>query len=109
MEVEAAVTDTSAQSNASAAGEDMALRRAALGGGAPGGGTVGGGRGSLLVDGEQEDRRTFLTDAGLPADPLHSQPSAEACADAAVAGEQTDSVEAGEEAGGGAPVDWDAV
>lgn len=31
------------------------------------------------------------------------------CAGAAVAGEQTDSVEAGEEAGGGAPVDWDAV
>ncbi len=35
-------------------------------------------RGSLLVDGGLEDKRMFLTDAGLLADPLHSPPSAEA-------------------------------
>jgi len=54
------------------------LRRVALDGGAPGGGTEGGRRGSLLVDGGLEDKRMFLTDAGLLADPLHSPPSAEA-------------------------------
>lgn len=54
------------------------LRRVALDGGAPGGGTGVGRRGSLLVDGGLEDKRMFLTDAGLLADPLHSPPSAEA-------------------------------
>lgn len=54
------------------------LRRVALDGGAPGGGTGGARRGSLLVDGGLEDKRMFLTDAGLLADPLHSLPSAEA-------------------------------
>lgn len=54
------------------------LRRVALDGGAPGGGTGGGRRGSLLVDGGLEDKRMFLMDAGLLADPLHSPPSAKA-------------------------------
>lgn len=54
------------------------LRRVTLDGGAPGAGTGGGRRGSLLVDGVLEDKRMFLTDAGLLADPLHSPPFAEA-------------------------------
>lgn len=88
-EEEAAVIGTSVQLYASAACADMALRRVALDGGALGEGTGGGRRGSLLVDGGLEDKRMFLTDAGLLADPLHSPPSAEACAGAAAVWEQT--------------------
>lgn len=108
-EAAVAVTGTSVQSNASATDEYMALRRAALGEGVPGGGTGGEGRESLLVDGELEDRRRFLMDAGHPEDPLHSPPSAEAYVGAGVAREQIDSEEGDEEAGGVAPGDWDEV
>lgn len=82
-EAEAAVTDTSVPLYASAACVDMALGRATPGVGSPAAGTAGGRRASVLVDDGLEDKRTFLTDAGLLADQLHSPPSAEACAGAA--------------------------
>lgn len=88
-EAEAAVIGTSVQLYASAACADMALRRVALDGGAPEGGTGGARRGSLLVDGGLEDKRMFLKDAGLLADPLRSPPSAEACAGAGAVWGQT--------------------
>lgn len=85
----AAVTCISGHSHAEAAHGDMALRRASPGEGALVGGTAGAWREALLVGDEQLGRRTPQWGAAPLADPPHSPPAAEACADAEAGEGQT--------------------
>lgn len=105
----AVVTCISVRSHALAAHGDMALQRAVPGEGALEEGTAGALREALLVDDAQEDRRRSPWGAGPLLGQLRSLPSAEACADAEAAREQTGSEEQGVVAGVGAQVERGAV
>lgn len=104
-----AVAGTSARSHASAAREDMALRRAAPGEEGREGGTGGAQTEALLVGGGQGGRRTPPQGAGPLSSPRRSLPSAKACGGAVAAEGRTGSGERGEAVGVPAQTEEGAV